>query len=257
MHVQEGDIAAQGRVNRMQAGLRRRRGGARAQNEDSDDDDAPQRGGRARRRGGRNRPQDEEDEGGEGDGADAEQPKAGARRDAYEARRAAKDAEREAAEAAQEAEIRLAAEERARREEEEAQQWMHTFTVEDAGEEALSQEQGEELLNSMVEYLQTRKTVALEELAAEYGIRTADAVSKVQSLEAEGRITGVMDDRGKFIYVSREEMAAVADFIRKRGRVAIGELAAKSASFIDLESKEGVLAGAAAQDLLAELAGQT
>lgn len=64
-----------------------------------------------------------------------------------------------------------------------------------------------------------------------------DAISRVQTLEEEGRITGVMDDRGKFIYISREEMAAVAGFVRSRGRVAIGELAAKSSTFIDLEQK--------------------
>lgn len=64
-----------------------------------------------------------------------------------------------------------------------------------------------------------------------------DAISRVQTLEEEGRITGVMDDRGKFIYISREEMAAVAEFVKSRGRVAIGELAAKSSTFIDLEQK--------------------
>jgi hypothetical protein len=64
-----------------------------------------------------------------------------------------------------------------------------------------------------------------------------DAIARVQTLEEEGRITGVMDDRGKFIHISREEMAAVAEFIRARGRIAIGELAAKSSSFIDLEQR--------------------
>lgn len=62
---------------------------------------------------------------------------------AYEAQRAARDAEREAQEAAQEAEIARAAEERRRREEEEAAKWMHLFSVEAAGEEALSKEEGE------------------------------------------------------------------------------------------------------------------
>lgn len=62
---------------------------------------------------------------------------------AYDAKRAAKDAEREAQEAAQEEEIRRAAEERQRREEAEAAKWMHLFTVEAAGEDALSVEQGE------------------------------------------------------------------------------------------------------------------
>ena len=35
-----------------------------------------------------------------------------------------------------------------------------------------------------------------------------------------------------------EEMAAVADYIRRRGRVAIAELAAKSSTFIALEVKD-------------------
>ncbi len=30
-----------------------------------------------------------------------------------------------------------------------------------------------------------------------------DVISRVQTLEESGRITGVMDDRGKFIYISR------------------------------------------------------
>ena len=64
-----------------------------------------------------------------------------------------------------------------------------------------------------------------------------DAISRVQALEQEGRISGVMDDRGKFIYISRDEMAATAEFIMSRGRIAISELAAKSSSFIDLEPK--------------------
>ena len=41
----------------------------------------------------------------------------------------------------------------------------------------------------------------------------------------------------QFIYISKEEMQAVADFIRRRGRVSVAELAAKSNTFIDLEEK--------------------
>jgi DDRGK domain-containing protein 1 len=59
--------------------------------------------------------------------------------------------------------------------------------------------------------------------------------------------------RPQFIYVSMDEMAAVADFIKKRGRVAIGELAAKSNTLIDLEQHEAELpAGAVADFDLAE-----
>lgn len=52
-----------------------------------------------------------------------------------------------------------------------------------------------------------------------------------------GRLSGVMDDRGKYIYISKEEMQAVADFIKRQGRVSISHLASKSNQFIDLEPK--------------------
>jgi hypothetical protein len=62
------------------------------------------------------------------------------------------------------------------------------------------------LLAEFVDYIVTRKTVALEELASAFGLRVTDAIDRVRGLEAMGRLTGVMDDRGKFIYVSPEEM---------------------------------------------------
>lgn len=52
-----------------------------------------------------------------------------------------------------------------------------------------------------------------------------------------GRLSGVMDDRGKYIYISLEEMQAVADYIKRQGRVNISHLASKSDQFIDLEPK--------------------
>ena len=57
------------------------------------------------------------------------------------------------------------------------------------------------------------------------------------SLFVLGRLSGVMDDRGKYIYISQEEMQAVADYIKRQGRVSISHLASKSNQFIDLEPK--------------------
>lgn len=37
----------------------------------------------------------------------------------------------------------------------------------------------------------------LDELAAEFGMKVTDAVALVQRLEAERKLTGIMDDRGK------------------------------------------------------------
>lgn len=53
----------------------------------------------------------------------------------------------------------------------------------------------------------------------------------------------------QFIYISLEEMTAVAEFIKRKGRVSIAELAAKSNTFIDLEEKGGPPADLEALDL--------
>ena len=46
-----------------------------------------------------------------------------------------------------------------------------------------------------------------------------------------GRVTGVVDDRGKFIYITNQEMQKVADFIQERGRVSLADLAVQSNLF--------------------------
>ena len=48
-----------------------------------------------------------------------------------------------------------------------------------------------------MDYIKERKTVMLDEVAAEFGLRTQDVINRIQSLESIGRLTGVMDDRGK------------------------------------------------------------
>jgi DDRGK domain-containing protein 1 len=53
-------------------------------------------------------------------------------------------------------------------------------------------------------------------------------------LQKENRLSGVIDDRGKFIYISEEELKAVAKFMRQRGRVSITELMESSNNLINL-----------------------
>lgn len=201
------------RSNRLRPGLRRRRGGQRRQGQPEEDVEQE---------------------------IEEQQQKPISRRDAYEAKRAAKEAEREAIELAQEEEILRAAEEREAKEREEAEKWMHMFTIDDAGEDAQSKEQSEQLLDSMVEYIKKRKMVPLEDIAAQFGIRTSEVIEKVRDLESSKRITGIMDDRGKYIYISDEEMRSVASFIRKKGRIGISDLARESATLIHFEGTDDI-----------------
>ena len=62
---------------------------------------------------------------------------------AYEERRRKKDAERDAAEAAQEAELARAAAARAAKQEAEAAEWMGQISLEEQGQEADEQQEGQ------------------------------------------------------------------------------------------------------------------
>lgn len=75
----------------------------------------------------------------------------------------------------------------------------------------------------------------------------SELASSPQALEASGQLTGLLDDRGKYIYVSPEEMEAVAAFIKQRGRISIAELADQSGRLIDLEAKAAAIDAAAVE----------
>ena len=61
-------------------------------------------------------------------------------------------------------------------------------------------------------------------------------IELLQRLDKEGKISGVIDDRGKFIYISREEMQKVAAFINRKGRVSIEDIARESNKLINLNT---------------------
>ncbi|KAM5246722.1 DDRGK domain-containing protein 1 [Ctenodactylus gundi] len=132
-----------------------------------------------------------------------------------------------------EEEERKAQEEQARREHEEYLKLKEAFVVEEEGVgETMTEEQSHSFLTEFISYIKQSKVVLLEDLASQVGLRTQDTINRIQDLLAEGTLTGVIDDRGKFIYITPEELAAVANFIRQRGRVSITELAQASNSLI-------------------------
>ena len=151
------------------------------------------------------------------------------------AKERAKDAERDAREQQEQQELAALRAVAEAAENAEFEKWRTQMAVEAGGvaEDALMTE-SQGLLAEFVEHIKARKVVVLEELAAQFGLRASEAVSRVRGLESMGRLTGVLDDRGKFIYISPAELATVADFINARGRVSIAELASRSNDFISL-----------------------
>lgn len=125
-------------------------------------------------------------------------------------------------------------EQKEKREQEEYEQLKAAFSVEDEGCDAGEEGDEENKLLKFINYIKETKVVLLEDLAAQFHLKTQEAIDRVSQLQADGLLTGVIDDRGKFIYISQEELEAVAKFIRQQGRVSITDLAMSSNKLITL-----------------------
>ncbi|KAI8792609.1 DDRGK domain-containing protein 1-like [Biomphalaria glabrata] len=129
------------------------------------------------------------------------------------------------------------------REHEEYLKMKEMFSVEEEGEADLTADlNSESLLGQFINYIKETKVVMLEDLAGYFKLNVQDVIQRVQDLQTEGRLTGVIDDRGKFIYITMEELEAVARYIRQNGRVSITDLAASSNRLINLDPDTSSLA---------------
>lgn len=152
-----------------------------------------------------------------------------------ERQRKKEEEKRKQEEAEREEEEKKRKEEEEQREHEEYLKLKEAFSVEEEGECDISPDlTSQSLLQEFIDHIKESKVVMLEDLAAQFKIRTQDAINRVQELQEDGRLTGVIDDRGKFIYIPMEELEAVAKFIRQHGRISISELAESSNRLINL-----------------------
>uniref|UniRef100_A0A672L8B5 DDRGK domain-containing protein 1-like n=1 Tax=Sinocyclocheilus grahami TaxID=75366 RepID=A0A672L8B5_SINGR len=130
----------------------------------------------------------------------------------------------------QDEELQHAKEEQERKEEEEYLRLKESFVIEDQGEaEELSEQESRNLLQEFIQYVEV--THAFRFKAAAFIFVSA---SNNVSLSRTSFISRVIDDRGKFIFITPEELNAVAQFVKKRGRVSISELVQASNTLINL-----------------------
>ncbi|RHY34160.1 hypothetical protein DYB32_002481 [Aphanomyces invadans] len=109
------------------------------------------------------------------------------------------------------------------------ERWRAFMSVEDTGVDAAmaDDESAEsERLHAVAEYVQVRRRMhrSNSQVAAEFGLRTEAVKDHIEKLVASGRLSGILDDRGKFITLSDDEMNAVALHIQRKGRVTLHEL---------------------------------
>lgn len=129
-------------------------------------------------------------------------------------------------------------EEKEQQELEEYLKLKEAFAVEEEGyDEDTNEGETQNKLHVFIEYIKNQKVVLLEDLAGHFQMKTQDAINRVQDLLAQEILVGVIDDRGKFIYIEKEELEAVAKFIKQRGRVSITELMESSVNLINLHKE--------------------
>jgi len=146
-----------------------------------------------------------------------------------------REMERENLEKQKEEEEAKLKEELEMKEKNEYDQWKDMFSLDASGSEDIDNQEKEDTLKKFLSYIKRRKVVVLEDLAMEFGLPAAQCVNRVTTLQETGELSGVIDDRGKFIYVSPEELQAVAKFVQRRGRIAITDLAVESNKLINLK----------------------
>lgn len=157
------------------------------------------------------------------------------RQQALEERRKKEDARAKKEEEERVEKERLEQEEKERREYEEYLAMKEQFSVETEGfEEQAPDLESQSLLEDFIGYIKKMKVVQMEDLASEFKLKTQDVIDRINTLMEDGKLTGIIDDRGKFIYISMDELKAVAKFIKQRGRVSIAELAESSSKLISL-----------------------
>merc|ERR1712187_985435 len=78
----------------------------------------------------------------------------------------------------------------------------------------------------------------LEDIAAEFRMKTTAAIDRLEQLEKLGHLSGIFDDRGKYVYITKEEMAGVADWLKSRGRINRADLVAACNRIIRLNPTE-------------------
>ncbi|KAK3919603.1 DDRGK domain-containing protein 1 [Frankliniella fusca] len=129
---------------------------------------------------------------------------------------------------------RKAREEQEKKEYEEYLKMKAAFSVEEEGFEEGEGEGEGNLLQEFVKFIKDNKVVVLEDLASHFRLKTQNVIDRIQDLQNDGILTGVIDDRGKFIYISQDELESVAKFVKQRGRVSITDLAESSNQLINL-----------------------
>ena len=128
-------------------------------------------------------------------------------------------------------------EEQQKKEDEIYNQWKDMIKMGEEGEEKRNFSD-ENVINEFLNYIKRRKVVSLEDLSGVFKISPNELVEKLNQFEKEGRILGIIDDRGKYIYVTEKEMSMIENLFIRRGRINKMDLIKECNKIIKFEPTE-------------------
>ena len=136
-----------------------------------------------------------------------------------------------------EEELKRVQEEQKKKEDEEYNKWKDMIKVGEEGEERMDFTK-EEVINRFLDYIKIRKVISLEDISGTFKLSPTDIVNKLNQFEKEGRIMGIIDDRGKYIYITEKEMGLIEKMFINRGRISKGDLIKECNRIIRFEPTE-------------------
>lgn len=80
----------------------------------------------------------------------------------------------------------------------------------------------------------TKKLSLLEDASHKFSLTTKDLVEKIKKLESEQKVSGVFDERGKFLYIEQREWDAVRNYINAKGRLKKSDMMTECAKIIKI-----------------------
>jgi ribosomal protein S18 len=110
--------------------------------------------------------------------------------------------------------------------------------VEEEGKEKLSEEEekrkAEAFNRQFMQVLKSSKLSLLEDLSHKFKLSTREVVDKIKQLEQEGLLSGIFDERGKYLVIEHNEWDAIKNYITARGRVKKTDIMTECAKLIKI-----------------------
>jgi hypothetical protein len=90
----------------------------------------------------------------------------------------------------------------------------------------LSSPKRSQSVQEWIDEMKDRRTVLTTEIATSFELPEEKVVQRIQELIKDGRVAGVMEGNGRFIFISEDEMHSIAESLIERGSVSLTDVAA-------------------------------